>query len=50
MELYNKFRVLAFDTGESSIRAITGLLDSNKKLELEILNRFPNEKMARNIK
>ena len=39
----NKFRVLAFDMGASSIRAITGLLDNNKKLELEVLHRFPNE-------
>ena len=43
MESNDKFKVLAFDMGASSIRAITGHLDSNKKLELEVLHRFPNE-------
>jgi rhamnulokinase len=43
MKLSNEFRVLAFDMGASSIRAITGSLDTNKKLELEVLHRFPNE-------
>ena len=43
MESNNNFRVLAFDMGASSIRAITGSLDNNKKLELEVLHRFPNE-------
>jgi len=43
MEVNNKFRVLAFDMGASSIRAITGSLDNDKKLELEVLHRFPNE-------
>ncbi|MCP4763233.1 MAG: rhamnulokinase [archaeon] len=43
MELNNKFRAFALDMGASSIRAILGVLDSNKKLKLEVLHRFPNK-------
>ena len=39
----NNLKVLAFDFGASSGRAILGILDQEKNLNLEVLYRFPNQ-------
>ena len=43
MENKSEIKVLAFDLGASSGRAILGLIDKNNKLNLDEIYRFPNE-------